>query len=137
MIRDAISHLRAGGPARPDLADAVEELAQQRFRGWAGVEGEAITFRADRDLLARVGEGRLNQVAVDGCTRFLSGTLEPTETVRGPAEQKARTSVRISSDLLARVETRCKELSAKLGWTVRPVNVFVAAFEQDAPATRE
>ncbi|WP_333745488.1 hypothetical protein [Streptomyces sp. IBSBF 2950] len=137
LIEDAISHLRQGGSARPDLADAVQELAEQRFRGWSGVEGTVVSFRADRDLLARVGEGRLTPVAHRGCERFLAGGLEPIRTVRGPAGQKAGTSVRLPDDLLARVEARCKQVSAELGWTVKPVNVFVAAFEADVPAPRE
>ena len=137
VIADAIRHLRAGGPARPDLADAVEELADQRFRGWSGVEGTIVSFKADRDLLTQVGEGRLSQVAESGCRQFLDGQLQPKRTVRGPAGQKAPTSVRIDTALLARVEARCKELSAEWGWTARPVNVFVAAFEQDVSATRE
>ncbi|MEE1838121.1 hypothetical protein [Streptomyces sp. SP17KL33] len=137
LIEEAISHLRRGGPARPDLADAVTELAEQRYRGWAGVEGTVVSFKADRSLLARVGEGRLSQVAEQGCEDFLNGELEPVRTVRGPAGQKGPTSVRIPDDLLARVEARCKERSTSLGWTVRPVNVFVAAFEADLSAPRE
>ncbi|MDX3122772.1 hypothetical protein [Streptomyces scabiei] len=136
LIEDAISHLRQGGPARPDLADAVKELAEQRFRGWTGIEGTVVSFRADRDLLTRVGEGRLTQVAQQGCEQFLAGELQPTRTVRGPAGQKAPTSVRIPEDLLARVDARCKAMSAELGWNVKPVNVFVSALEADA-APRE
>lgn len=137
LIEDAIKHLRKGGPARPDLADAVQELASQRFRGWSGVEGVVVSFRADRDLLARVGEGRQSRVAEEGCARFLAGELEPTRTVRGPAGQKAPTSVRIPEELLGKVTDRCKALSAELGWTVRPVNVIIAALEEDAPVPGE
>lgn len=136
-VRDAIDALRAGTGPRPDLADAVEELADQRYRGWSGAAGTVVSFRADRELLARVGEGRQSQVAEAGCTRFLNGQLEPVRTVRGPAGAKAPTSVRIPDDLLARVEARCKELSAQLGWTVRPVNIFIAAFEDDTATARE
>lgn len=135
LIQEAIGHLRRGGPARPDLADAVADLAAQRYRGFEGTTGTTVPFRADRELLARVGKGRINEVARSGCERFLAGDLQPARTVRGPAEQKTHTSVLIDPDLLARVNARCAEVSAELGWTVKPVNVFVAAFEQDAPAT--
>jgi len=134
VIRAAVDHLRAGGPPRPDLADAVQEMADQRFRGWAGVEGTVVSFRADKALIEGVGEGRLQHVAEQGCRAFVDGDLEPVRTVRGPAGQKTRTSVRIGDALYAQVMTRCKTLSAALGWTVKPVNVFVAAFEQDTAA---
>lgn len=137
LVEEAISLLRAGTPARPDLADAVEDLAQQRFRGWTGAGGTVMAFRADRAMLAAVGEGRLSQVAVAGCIRFLDGQLEPERTTRGAAGEKKQTSVRIPADLLARVDARCAEVTPSLGWTVRPVNVVVAALREDASTPRE
>ncbi|NUR01409.1 MAG: hypothetical protein HOY79_34240 [Streptomyces sp.] len=134
VIRAAISHLRTGGPARPDLADAVEAMAEQRFRGWAGAEGTTVKFKADRELLSGVGAGRVQKVAEEGCRRFVAGQLVPARTVRGAAGQKTSTSVRVDDDLLARVTARCTQLSADLGWTVKPVNVLVAAFEEDVAA---
>jgi hypothetical protein len=136
LLTEAIGALRAGTGPRPDLADAVQELAEQRLRNWTGAGGTIVSFRADSDLLAKVGDGRLSQVAEQGCQRFLEGQLEPARTVRAAAGTKAPTSVRIDDGLLARVDTRCKELSTQVGWKVRPVNVFVAAFEADT-ATRE
>ncbi|RPE39701.1 hypothetical protein EDD90_2718 [Streptomyces sp. Ag109_O5-1] len=133
-IEDAIGALRDGTGPRPDLADAVQELADQRYKEWSGT-GTTVPFKADIDLLARVGEGRLEKVVADGCARFLVGELEPVRTVRGAAGAKRPTSVRVDNDLLARVTARCDELSERLGWKVRPVNVFVAAFEAAPPAT--
>jgi hypothetical protein len=126
-VEDAISALRHGTPEpRPDLANAVQELADQRFKEWSG--GKTVPFKADAALLAQV-EGRLERIVADGCEKFLAGQLEPAPTVKGPAGSKRPTSVRVNDDLLARVMARCEELSAELGWKVRPVNVFVAAFQ--------
>lgn len=131
-VQAVISELRDSG--RPDLADKLEQLVETT-PGWESrpAEGTTVPFKADRDLLARVGERRLTQVAQEGCRRFLDGELEPVRTVRGSAGQKRNTSVRIPEDLLARVTDRCEQVSPAYGWTVRPVNVFVAAFEEAAP----
>lgn len=135
-IEDAVGALREGTGPRPDLADAVQELVDQRFHEWSGT-GTTVPFKADRHLLARVGEGHLEKVAIDGCRRFVAGRLAPVRTVVGTAGSKRTTSVRIPDDLLAQVKARCEALSVELGWTVRPVNVFVAAFEAADRAARK
>lgn len=121
----------------PEAATLLRSQATQP--GWElrPPQNPNKSFKVDKDLVrrakAKAAAGELTAVILAGARRFIAGGLEPSRTVKGAADSKEKVNVRVPADLEAALLERCAARSTELGWTVRPVNVFVAALEEFAP----
>ncbi|MCL8016948.1 hypothetical protein [Streptomyces sp. AS02] len=102
---------------------SIKQALEERARAEAKKEAEKSGGkpRAAATVLAAV----VNQ----GFERFLAGDFvpsKPVRSVRGSSVEKSNLNIGPSKDLRGRVEQKCAQVSAELGWEVTPGRVAMS-----------
>lgn len=147
LTKKAAEHLRTGGPARPELADAVDFLLTDEGRKFIGrltwqstaekkpnlaLEMPATLRDAIKAKAAAAG-ANLEAEVEHALGEFLAGRFTPAQPERfprGQAPKKANLNVRVDADLRRRSEELGKQLLAEgeLDWAPGITNILTSYF---------
>lgn len=146
-IKEAAAHLRSGGPARPELADAVDFLLTEEGRkfigrlAWQNVAQQKPNLAMEipetlRDAIkskASAAGASLEAEAEHALNEFLAGRFTPAQperSLRGQAPKKVNLNVRVDKALRAQADELGKQLLAdgELDWAPRTSHVIVSWF---------
>jgi hypothetical protein len=140
-LRQASAHLRAGGPARPELADEVDFLLTDegaRFLNrlrWGTVADEnpnlaiSVTpeLRAQLKALASENGKKLDQIVREGFQRYIEGRFNPPEPVkRRRGLEKVNLNLRTDGAQRERLRQLKAERSEELGFQVADAWIALA-----------
>jgi hypothetical protein len=147
LTKQAAEHLRTGGPARPELADAVDFLLTDEGRkfivrlGWQDTAQRKpnlameipVTLRDDIKEVAAAAGAKLEAEAEHALREFLAGRFtpaQPKKAPRGKTPAKANLNVRVDRELRRRADELGQRLLAEdeLDWAPRASNVIVSWF---------
>jgi hypothetical protein len=142
-LRQASAHLRAGGPARPDLADEVDFVLTDegaRFLNrlrWGSVADQSPNLamnvtpalRARLKALASENGKKLDQIVQEGFERYIAGTWLPPEPIkrpRGSGSETVNLNVRTDAGQREKLRQLKDERSRELGFKVADAWVALA-----------
>lgn len=143
-LRQASTHLRAGGPARPELADEVDFLLTEegaRFLNrlrWGAVAEQSPNLamnvtpelRARLKALASENGKKLDQIVQEGFERYIAGTWMPPEPPpkrpRGSGSETVNLNIRTDAGQRDKLRQLKDQRSRELGFKVADAWVALA-----------
>lgn len=147
LTKQAAAHLRTGGPARPDLADAVDFLLTDEGRKFIGRLAWQDTAQQKPNLAMEIPEtlrdavkakaaavgASLEAEAERALREFVAGRFTPAQPERAPrgqAPKKVNLNVRVDKALRAQADELGRQLLAEgeLDWAPRTSHVIVSWF---------
>lgn len=147
LTKQAAEHLRTGGPARPELADAVDFLLTDEGRkflvrlGWQDTAQKKPNLPMEipetlRDAIkakAAAAGANLEAEAEHALNEFLAGRFTPAQPERSPrgqAPKKVNLNVRVDRALRGQADELGAQLLAdgELDWAPRTSHVIVSWF---------
>lgn len=146
-IKEASAHLRSGGPARPELADAVDFLLTEEGRKFIGRLSWQSTAQQKPNLAMEMPEtlrdaikakasaagASLEAEAGHALNEFLAGRFTPAQPERSPRGQalkKVNLNVRVDKALRGQADELGRTLlqDGELDWAPRTSHVIVSWF---------